>query len=74
LDQVDLALFSADFVKEPTTYEEAVNCERKKDQNRWKDAINKELKEIKKRGVREFIGEKISQLIVIVSKINGYSK
>jgi hypothetical protein len=29
LDQVNLALFSADFIKEPTTYEEALNYERK---------------------------------------------
>jgi hypothetical protein len=34
LDQANLALFSADFVKEPTIYEEAVNCERKEDKNK----------------------------------------
>jgi hypothetical protein len=27
LDQVNLALFSADFVIGPTTYEEEINCE-----------------------------------------------
>jgi hypothetical protein len=40
----DLALFSADFVKEPTTYKEAINCEQKEGQINWKDAINRELK------------------------------
>jgi hypothetical protein len=32
LDQVNLALFSTDIIKEPTTYEEAINSEQKKDQ------------------------------------------
>jgi hypothetical protein len=32
LDQVNLALFSADFVKEPKNYEEAINFERREDQ------------------------------------------
>jgi hypothetical protein len=27
LDQVNLALYSTEIVKEPTTYEEAINCE-----------------------------------------------
>jgi hypothetical protein len=44
LDQFDLALFFADFVKESATYEEVINCERKEDQIKWKDAINKEFK------------------------------
>jgi hypothetical protein len=72
LDQVNLALFSADFVKEPTTYEEALNCECKEDQMKWKDRINyefkatnRELKEIMKRGVREVTDEKISQNLQI---------
>jgi hypothetical protein len=47
-DQINLVLFSADFLKEPTTYQKAVYCERKEDQNKWKDAINKELKEMEK--------------------------
>jgi hypothetical protein len=29
LDQVNLSLFSATYVKEPTTYEEVINCEQK---------------------------------------------
>jgi hypothetical protein len=36
--------------------------------------INKESKEIEKTGVWEIFDEKISQLIVGASKINGYSK
>jgi predicted transcriptional regulator len=58
LDQVNLALFSTVTVKEPTTYEEARNCEKKEDQIKWKSAINKELKEMEKRGVWEIIDEK----------------
>jgi hypothetical protein len=44
LDQVDLAFFSEDFVKEPTTHEEEINCEQKEDQINWKDAVNQKLK------------------------------
>jgi hypothetical protein len=43
-DQLYLALFSTEIIKEPTTYEEAINSEQKKDQTKWKNAINKELK------------------------------
>jgi hypothetical protein len=32
LDQINLALFSTEIVKEPTTYEEAINSEQKEDQ------------------------------------------
>jgi hypothetical protein len=31
LDQVNLSLFSTEIVKEPTTYEEAINSEQKED-------------------------------------------
>jgi hypothetical protein len=41
LDQVNLALFSTVTVKEPTTYVEAINSEKKEDQIKWKRAINK---------------------------------
>jgi hypothetical protein len=58
LDQVNLTLFSAEFVKESTTYEEAINCERKEDKIKCKDAIIRELKEMAKRGVWEVIDEK----------------
>jgi hypothetical protein len=43
LDQVNLALFSTGIVKEPTTYEEAINSEQKEDQNQVENAINKDL-------------------------------
>jgi hypothetical protein len=74
LDQVNLALLSAVMIKEPITYEEAINSEQKEDQIKWKSAINKELKELEKSGVWEIIDEKISQLIAGVSRINGYLK
>jgi hypothetical protein len=32
LDQVNLALFAKVIIKEPTTYEEAINSEKKEDQ------------------------------------------
>jgi FtsZ-interacting cell division protein YlmF len=51
LDQANLSLLSTVVIKEPTTYEEAINCEQKEDQIKWKSAINKELKEMEKRGV-----------------------
>jgi hypothetical protein len=58
LNQVNLALFSTVTVKEPTTYEEAINSEKKEDQIKWKSAINEELKELGKRGAWEIIDEK----------------
>jgi hypothetical protein len=58
LDQVNLALFSTVTVKEPTTYEEAINREKKEDQIKWKSSIDKELKEMEKRGVWEIIDER----------------
>jgi hypothetical protein len=66
LDQVNSALFSTEMIKEPTTYEEAINSEQKEDQIKWKNAINKEF--------RKYLMRKIFQLIVGASKINGYSK
>ena len=45
-------------IKEPTNYEESLNCEKKEDQISWKEAIDKELNEITKRGVWETIDEK----------------
>jgi hypothetical protein len=58
LDQVDLTLFSTEIIKEPTAYEEAISCEKKENQIKWKSAINKELKEMDKRGVWTIIDEK----------------
>ena len=48
-------------IKEPTNYEESLNCEKKEYQIAWKEAINKELKEMTKRGVWETIDEKNSK-------------
>jgi hypothetical protein len=36
LDQVNLDLFSTEIIKEPTTYEEAINSEKKEDQIKLK--------------------------------------
>jgi hypothetical protein len=58
LDQVNLALFSTVIIKEPTTYEGAINFEQKEDQIKWKSTIDKELKAMEKRGVWEIIDEK----------------
>jgi hypothetical protein len=41
LDQINLPLFSTVTAKEPTTYEEAMNSEKKEDQIKCKIAINK---------------------------------
>jgi hypothetical protein len=51
-------LFSTELIKEPTTYEEAINSEQKEYQIKWKNSINKELKEMEKRGAWEIIDEK----------------
>jgi hypothetical protein len=58
LDQVNLAFFSTEIIKEPTTYEEAINSVQKEDQIKWKNVINKELKEMEKKGIWEIINEK----------------
>jgi hypothetical protein len=68
LDQVNLALFSTEIIKEPTTYEEAINGEQKEDHIKWKSAINKELKEMDKRGVWETIDEKNIPIIYLCIK------
>jgi hypothetical protein len=67
LDQVNLALFSTEIVKEPTSYEASIKSEQKEDRIKWKNRFNKDLKEMEKRGVWEIIDKK-------ASKINGYSK
>jgi hypothetical protein len=74
LDQVNLALFSTIVIKEPKTYEEAINSEQKDDQIKWKSAIDKELKEMEKRGFGRSLMRKTSQLIAGVLRINGYLK
>jgi hypothetical protein len=58
LNQINLALFSTEIIKEPKTYEEALNSEQKEDQIIWKNSIDKESKEMEKRGVWEIIDEK----------------
>jgi hypothetical protein len=58
LEQVNLALFTTALIKEPSSFEEAINCERKEDQDAWKEAINKELNEMSKRGVWGIINKK----------------
>jgi hypothetical protein len=54
-DQVNLVLFSADFIKKSTIYEEALNYGQKEDQIRWKDETDKISG---KRGLQKAIDEK----------------
>jgi len=35
LEQVNLALITTDFIKEPSSFEEAISCDRKEDQDAW---------------------------------------
>jgi hypothetical protein len=53
LEQVNLSLFTADFIKEPSSFKEAINCKRKEDQDAWRGAMNKELNEMTRGGVWE---------------------
>jgi hypothetical protein len=69
-----LALFSTVTVKEPTTYEEAINSEEKEDQIKWKSAIDKEFKKWRKEVFGRSFMKRIYQLIADVSRINGYLK
>jgi hypothetical protein len=58
LKQVNLALLYTSFTEEPSSFEEAINCENKNHQKAWKEATEKELNEMTKRGVWETIDEK----------------
>jgi hypothetical protein len=49
LEQVNLALLTTSLSKEPSSFEEAINCENKDDQKAWKEAIEKEINEMTKR-------------------------
>jgi hypothetical protein len=56
LDQVNLALFSGEVVnEEPTTFDRAWNHKDPKVREKWREAINKELKEMNKKEVWEVI-------------------
>jgi hypothetical protein len=48
LDKVYSAFFSTEIVKGQTTYEEAINSKQKENEIKWKNAINKEIKEMEK--------------------------
>jgi predicted transcriptional regulator len=54
----NLALLTTFLTKEPSSFEEAINCENRDDQKAWKEEIEKELIEMTKRGVWEIIDEK----------------
>ena len=41
LEQINMALFGTGFVKEPSSFEEAIYFERKEEQDVWKEVINK---------------------------------
>jgi hypothetical protein len=53
LEQVNLALFSTKIIKEPTTYEEAINSEQKEDQVKWKKYCQQG---IKRNGKKKYLG------------------
>ena len=55
LEQTNIALFSTNVIKEPTTFDEAWNCNDKSDQIKWREANNKELNEMKNKGIWEVI-------------------
>jgi hypothetical protein len=57
-EQVNLALLTTSLSKEPSSFEEAINCGNKDDQKAWKESIEKELNKMTKRGVWEVIDEK----------------
>jgi hypothetical protein len=50
-----LALFTKTFIKGASSFEEAINCEKKEGQDAWREAIDKKLSEISKRGVWQVI-------------------
>ena len=72
LEQVNLALCTTAMIKEPTNYEESLNCEKKEYQIAWKEAINKELNEVTKGVFGEQLMKKIFQVIDGASRINGF--
>jgi hypothetical protein len=51
LEQSNDVLFYIEVVKEPINYNEAWNCSVKFHQRKWQEVINKELNEMKIRGV-----------------------
>jgi hypothetical protein len=46
-----LARLTTSLTKEPSNFEEAIDCDNKDDKKAWKEAIEKELNEMIKRGV-----------------------
>ena len=57
LDQVNIALLSANMVKEPTIFEEAWNCGNQVDQITWREAIKKEFKDMNDKKIWSIINE-----------------
>jgi hypothetical protein len=62
-------LFSTELLKEPTTYQEALNCERKGEQIKWENEINNQLKEMKKEIFGKLLMRKKFQVIDNVLRI-----
>jgi Reverse transcriptase (RNA-dependent DNA polymerase) len=67
LEEVNLALFTTAFIKEPLSFEEAISCEKKGYQDAWKDAIDKEFSEMTKRGIGKSSMKNMCQVINVVS-------
>jgi hypothetical protein len=53
LDQVNLALFSTEIIKEPTIYDKAINSEQKEDQIKWE---NCDQQGVKRNGEKRCLG------------------
>jgi hypothetical protein len=58
-----MALFSTAVIKQPTKYEEAMNCERKEDKIVWREVTAKELSSMVKGMFGKLLMEKIFQVI-----------
>ena len=57
LDQVNIALLSANIIKEPTTFDEAWNCANQADQIKWREAIKKEFNDMNDKKVWSVINK-----------------
>ena len=57
LDQVNIALLSANIVREPTTFDEAWNCANQADQIKWREAIKKEFNDMNDKKVWSVINK-----------------
>ena len=55
LDQVNIALFSGKIIEEPTSFDEAWNCQDHVDRYKWRSAIQKEFNDMESKKVWEIV-------------------